>query len=236
MELAFQVCSYLLWFPLEILAISAVLRSGVRRYPLVFTYLVATFLAAVAQVPALLAYYPSRPNGALYLRLWWAEEFVTDVLSLAVVLGLIYGASSGLAARRTVRRALALGAVLFIGISFLVHHQNTTQIGLWMAPWTRDINFCAAILDLALWAMLIAKKKPDWRLLMLSGGMGMMFCGWAIGESVRTVAIHYQSHAIVLAGNVIEQLTNLIFLYVWWQTFRRDAAERSLAPAAVLQD
>lgn len=233
MDLAFQFCSYLLWFPLEILALSAVLRAGVRRYPLIFTYLVATFLAAVAQMPVLWAYYHSgrRASGRGYARLYWTEEAITDALILAVVVTLIYRASSSLTIRRLLRRALAFGSVLYIGISFLVHYQNTPSIGLWMAPWTRDITFCAAILDLALWAMLIATKNPNSRLLMLSGGMGIMFCGLAIGESIHTVAIHYRSHAIVLVGNAVEQITNLIFLYVWWQTFRRDAAERSNAAA-----
>jgi hypothetical protein len=103
---------------------------------------------------------------------------------------------------------------------------------MWMAPWTRDITFCAAILDLALWAILIGSRSKDSRLLMLSGGMGIMFCGLAIGESLRTIAIHYRSHPIVLAGNALEQIGNIIFLYVWWQTFRREASERIAAPLA----
>ncbi len=231
MDLALLLCSYLVWCPLEVLAISAVMRVGVRRYPLVFAYLVVSLLAACASVPAMWAYYEGRrANGSGYIHLYWLNEGVTDALIFAVVITLIYRASSGLAIRRTVRRGLALGSVLYIGISFLIHYQSTAAIGMWMAPWTRDITFCAAILDLALWAMLIGSRSTDSRLLMLSGGMGIMFCGMAIGESFRTIAIHYRSHAIVQAGNSVEQIANIVFLYVWWQTFRREAAERLVPP------
>jgi hypothetical protein len=231
MDLAFQLCSYLLWFPLEVLAISCVLRVGIRRYPLIFAYLVVSFLAACASMPAVWAYYQGkRANGSGYVHLYWLNEGITDALIFAVVITLIYRASSGLATRRTVRRGLALGSVLYIGISFLIHYESTAAIGIWMAPWTRDITFCAAILDLALWAILIGSRTKDTRLLMLSGGMGIMFCGLAIGESLRTIAIHYRSHPIVSAGNAVEQIANIFFLYVWWQTFRREAAERLLPP------
>jgi hypothetical protein len=233
MDLAFQLCSYALWFPLEALAISSVLRLGIRRYPLIFAYLVVSFLAACASLPAVWSYYEGRrANGTGYVHLYWLNEGITDALILAVVVTLIYRASGHLTTRRTVRRGLALGSVLYIGVSFLIHYQHTAAIGLWMAPWTRDITFCAAILDLALWAILIGSRSKDSRLLMLSGGMGIMFCGLAIGESLRTIAIHYRSHPIVLAGNALEQIGNIIFLYVWWQTFRREASERVAAPLA----
>lgn len=245
MDLALLLCSYLLWCPLEVMAISAVLRAGLRRYPLIFSYLVASFLAAVAQLPVIWAYYQgSRANGSGYIRLYWMNEGISDALIFAIVITLIYRATIGMTTRRTVRRGLALGSVLYIGISFLLHyhaflasaaHQeiSAAAIGMWMAPWTRDITFCAAILDLALWAILIGSRSSDSRLLMLSGGMGIMFCGMAIGESFRTIAIHYRSHAIVQTGNAVEQIGNIVFLYVWWQTFRREAAERMVAPLAV---
>jgi len=233
MDLALLLCSYLLWCPLEILAISAVLRVGARRYPLVLSYLVATFLGAVAQVPATWAYFEHRrPNGSGYVHLYWLNEGITDILIFAVVITFIYRATSGLATRRTVRRSLGVGSLLYVGVSFLIHYQSDVALGMWMTPWTRDITFCAAILDLALWAILIGARSSDSRLLMLSGGMGVMFCGMAIGESFKTIAIHYQSHPIVVVGNAVEQIGNIVFLYVWWQTFRREASERVTAPLA----
>jgi len=37
-----------------------------------------------------------------------------------------------------------------------------------MTPWTCDLNFCSAILDLRCWMMLIAAREKDHRLLLLS--------------------------------------------------------------------
>jgi len=84
-----------------------------------------------------------------------------------------------------------------------------------MTPWARDLNFGSAILDVALWAMLIAKRRKDSRVLMLSGALGIMFSGEAIGGSLRNL-----SRASVLPGGVLMVFTYLVFLYIWWQTFR----------------
>ena len=103
---------------------------------------------------------------------------------------MIYYATSKLAPRRIVRLGLIAGAVLFAGISFLVHYHPVPNMsyGLWATPWTRDLRVCAAVLDLALWAMLIASREKDQRLLMLSCALGIMFAGEAVGESLRNLA------------------------------------------------
>jgi hypothetical protein len=66
--------------------------------------------------------------------------------------------------------------------------------------------------------MLIAKRQKDSRVLMLSAGLGIMFAGEAIGESVRNLESHVST--INLAGSILVLITNLVFLYIWWQTFR----------------
>jgi hypothetical protein len=89
-----------------------------------------------------------------------------------------------------------------------------------MAPWTRDLSFCSAILDLALWALLIVSRGMDHRLLLLSGGLGIQFTGEAIGESIVQLALRTRSHAMSLTGAVIILLADLVFLYIWWQALR----------------
>ncbi|MGO9256149.1 MAG: hypothetical protein ACLQU1_07600 [Bryobacteraceae bacterium] len=42
-----------------------------------------------------------------------------------------------------------------------------------------------------------------------------MFSGEAIGESLRNL-----SRAAVLPGDILMIFTNLVFLYIWWQTLR----------------
>jgi hypothetical protein len=117
------------------------------------------------------------------------------------------------------------------GISFLVHYHTQMNVGnfTWINLWTRDLNFSSAILDLALWAMLIASSARDPVLLMLSGGLGIQFTGEAIGASLRQIAIRNRSHAISFTGGVITVLADLICLYVWWRTFAREPRPASLA-------
>jgi len=95
-----------------------------------------------------------------------------------------------------------------------------------MTPWTRDLNLCSAILDMALWALLIASRDKDYCLLLLSGGLGIRFTGEAIGTSLRQLALSTRSRPLSLSGGVLMVLANLVFLYVWWQAFRRRPSGR----------
>jgi hypothetical protein len=224
MNYALQVVSYAFWFPLMFLTINAVLRAGVRRYPLVFTYLVVTLLIGVSQAPAALAYHRSLGQGGEWLQVVQAAgEGVAYALLFTVVVSMIYQATSQSGARRLVRATLIAGSFLLISISFLIHYDSTALPGVWITFWTRDLKFCAAVLDLALWALLLAKKNHDTRLLVLTGGMGIMFAGDAIGESVRVLAIRSRSNPVFLAGNAITAVADLMFLFIWWRGFRHEA-------------
>jgi hypothetical protein len=151
---------------------------------------------------------------------YWFGIVVMQVLVYAVVMSLIYQATSKLRSRRIVRVSLIAGAMLFAGISYLIHRNPALNSGSFMTPWTRDLNFCSAILDLALWALLIAAREKDQCLLLLSGGLGIKFTGEAVGTSIRQLALRTRSRTLSLSGGVLMLLANLIFLYIWWQAFR----------------
>jgi hypothetical protein len=95
-----------------------------------------------------------------------------------------------------------------------------------MNPWIRDLNLCSAILDMALWALLIAAREKDHRLLLLSGGLGIQFTGEAIGTSIRQLALRTRSRAMSLTGGVTMLLAGLVFLYIWWQALRAAPARQ----------
>jgi hypothetical protein len=216
------ICGYVVGLPLELLVIAAMLHGGYRRFPAVFAYVIAEFLATVVEMPLATAYYRThdRHIGVQYVFWYWADEIILQFLVFAVVLSLIWMATSAARTRRALRVALIAGTFLFVGISFLANFDSqSAKLGEWMTPWARDLDFGAAILDMMLWAMLIAKRQKDSRILMLSGGLGVMFTGEAIGESVRTLSTAAHSFA-VLPSNILMILTNLAFLYIWWQTFR----------------
>ena len=84
-----------------------------------------------------------------------------------------------------------------------------------MTRLTRDLNFCAAILDLGLWALLIGSRQKDYKLLLVTGALGIQFTGGAIGQALRGM-----SPAIVTAASDFTVITNLVRLYIWWRAFR----------------
>ena len=84
-----------------------------------------------------------------------------------------------------------------------------------MTLWLRDLNFSAAILDLGLWAMLLASRHKETRLLLLSGALGIQFTGEAIGQSLRHLFPWELS-----PGDVVTLLANLVCLWIWWQALR----------------
>src|SRR5262249_940697 len=157
--------------------ISAMLRAGIGKYPLIFAYLGAGFLTTAIEIYPSFTYHGSGPGNRAYVRLYWTDEGIREVLIFSVVFSLIYNATARLGLRRVMRVAVFVGGLLFVTISFFIHYSPELRLGVWMTPWTRDLKFCAAILDLALWAMLLASEEPDQRLLLLSGAMGIMFTG-----------------------------------------------------------
>ena len=86
-----------------------------------------------------------------------------------------------------------------------------------MTPWTRDLNFGAAILDMGLWALLIGSQRKDRKLLLVTGALGIQFTGAAIGQALREMSS--ASSVVTIAGDFVV-LTNLARLYIWWQAFR----------------
>jgi hypothetical protein len=114
-----------------------------------------------------------------------------------------------------VRGSLVCGAVIFASVAFLAHYDGKAVVGEWMTLWLRDLNFSAAILDLGLWAMLLASRHKDTRLLLLSGAMGIQFTGEAIGQSLR-----HLFPWVLSPGDVVTLLANLVCLWIWWQALR----------------
>src|ERR1039457_3723316 len=92
-----------------------------------------------------------------------------------------------------------------------------------MTRWTRDLNFCAVILDLGLWTLLIGSRQKNSKLLLITGALGIQFTGGAIGQSLRDM-----SPAIVTAASDFTVITSLARVYIWWRAFR--GKPQSLSP------
>jgi hypothetical protein len=224
---AIQLCGLVIGLPLQLLLIGTLLRGGYRRYPFLFAYVVGDFMTTVVEVPSAVGYYRGSQWAAFaFPAVHWFNVVVMQVLVYAVVMSLIYQATGALRARRIVRASLIAGAMLFAGISFLIHWNPALNRGSFMTPWIRDLNVCSSVLDLALWALLIAAREKDHRLLLLSGGLGIQFAGEAMGTSVLQLALSTRSRAMSLTGSVMMLLADLLFLYIWWQALRTAPARR----------
>jgi hypothetical protein len=216
MQQALQLCGYLFGVPLELLVIAALLRGDYRRYPFVFLYAVVDLLTTIIEIQPAIAYRSATPAAKKQFALmFWFNERIMQVLVFLLVISLVYIATKHLRPRRTLLTGIICGTLLVAAISFWIHYDPNPPIGRYMTRWTRDLNFCAAILDLGLWALLIGARQKDYKLLLITGALGIQFTGGAIGQSLRDAA-----PAIVAMANNFLMITNLARLYIWWQAFR----------------
>jgi hypothetical protein len=220
MRAAINLVGLALWFPLIVLLIARLLAGEWRRYPLVFVYVLVDFLGGVADAPTVWAVYRHVPNALLNRAgIWEKVEILSQFLLFAVVLSLISRATAQLQSRNLVRGACIVGAVLFVGVSFALHYDPQVNSLAWITPWTRDLNVCTTILDLALWLLLLASREKDYRLFLLSGALGIQFTGAAIGNSLRTLASRPHPWPSLIGG-IIVLAAGLIRIYVWARAFR----------------
>lgn len=222
---------YALWaigMALEVLAISALLRGAYKRFPLLFAYCVTLLLTTVVEVASYTAAYSgARELADKWKYYYWVNDALLQALVFAVVISLIYRAVGR--SRRAVRLLLIVGAFLIFTVSFLAHRGPMSDLSGWMTLVSRDLSFVAVILDLLLWMLLIAARRKDRQLLMLSGALGIQFTGAAIGQSLRQLARGARNFPLAVTGSMLVVVSNLICLYVWWQAFRAAAQEETVA-------
>jgi len=204
-----QYCAWGVGLWLNLLVISALLRGAYRQYPFAFAYSVALLLSTVAEIAAS-AFQPEVRR--LY---YWTDEIILDILVFCVVIAFIDHAAAE-ANRSTVqRRWLVTAAALIFAASFIIRWDPLATLNRNMTLISRDLNICAVILDLILWSLLLASRRPDRRLLLLSGGLGIQLTGAIIGGSLRGL-----SRSGWIPGTLLEVITGLLGLYIWWQAIR----------------
>jgi hypothetical protein len=227
MGLAIQLCAYLIGIPLQILTISVLLRGLYKRFPVVFLYTIISFLTSIVEMPLSFNFLLNQRKPPPFMKtVWFTDEVVLQVMVFAVVISLIYEATARMESRRMLRMALACGAFLAAGISFALEYTPGALIGPWMTPWSRDLKLCATILVLALWAFLISTRRKDHLLLMLSGALGVLCTGEAIGESLRYLATPGRIIWLSRLGGIINTTVDTGFLYIWWSALRAETPER----------
>ena len=107
-------------------------------------------MTTVLEIPFALAYGSATPAAKKqWAWMFWINERIMQVLVLLLVISLVYNATKHLRSRRTLLTGIICGTVLVAAISLLAHMHDPNLLPgrfRYMTPWTRDLNFCAAIL------------------------------------------------------------------------------------------
>ena len=221
-----QWALWIIGISLQVLVVTSLLRGPYRRFPFVLAYSVILFLTSVVEIASMVDTAGFATSASA--RYYWVNDLILTSLTYCVVISLIYGSLSPERRART-GRWLIIGAALIALISATLHRDDV-YMSLERTKLSRDLNFMAAAMDMLLWLILIASRRNDRELLMVSGGLGIQFTGAAIGHSLRQLS--QGSKFAIFAGGLIVVLTHLIMLFVWWQAFRK-ASKGNNHPAAI---
>jgi hypothetical protein len=223
MQVVVQYVLYLIGLPLELLVVVSMATTRAwRELPFIFAYAVALCISSLIEIPVYFAHFAGSTQGRTRVFYYWLNEGALQLLVYAAVISLIYEATASVEGRVTIRRSLVAFAILLAPLSVAWHYDAALKTGEWMTLVSRDLSFCTAILDLALWFLLLTLRRGSQRLLLLSGGLGIQFTGEAIGHSLRQM-----STSTIFAGSVLVAVADIACTYVWWQTFRNPALEES---------
>jgi len=202
--------NFVLWLggaALEAAAITCMLRGEWRKYLLLLTYLILTFLTGVMDISAWLI---TERHTTFSSQLFWIDESLRNVFLLLLVFSLLwrYMDSRG----RNLSRWLWLTSAALIPAIFLAH--RGPGLNSYMTLVNRDFNFCATVLVLLLWAVLLGARSPDRTLLAITAGLGVTCAGAAFGHSLR----HISPHTVIL-GDCVLILSFYLNLGAWLKAF-----------------
>ncbi len=210
-----------------------------RKFWIILAY-VSWELIATAALTILDVLYHGSAKGPpteatrLYARLYWSNDVLVDLFRFVLVIVLIYRASEGTTKRVSGRMLTAL-VVAMIVLPFVLFHPTFQPFphATWFNSTSELLNFGAAIMNLMLWATLIASRNRDPKLLMVSAGLGVVVTGTAIAYGAEFL--------IGTAGfgtmSFFMNLTQLAGWAIWCWAFWPAGRKKSIAePVAAVQD
>jgi hypothetical protein len=207
---------------LQIFVIVAVLRRGAyKTYPVLLVYCIVSLVAIIADAVLMSNVLGLSPE--VYRINFYRNAAIRQFLLFTVVVSLIDRAMGEKPYRERVRVFLMLSVLVTIFLSFYIH-SDTYRFSLLMTKITRDLMFGSVGLTLMLWSTLIASKKKDDQLLMITGGLGLQFTLEAIGQSLRQLSQHRPT--LLLVANILVSVAHLMRLYVWREAFRRPSKSK----------
>ncbi|MBZ5604321.1 MAG: hypothetical protein LAO79_18625 [Acidobacteriia bacterium] len=226
-----------------LLVLALLIRGPFKRYWIVFVYAAWELLATLGFTIADLMVHGTARTGTAaqqwYARAYWTNDVLVDLFRFVLVIVLIHRASEG--SRRVSGWALAALVALVMVLPFVLFElqPRIVQIGSYSFPFARGswfnstselLNFGAAIMNLMLWATLIASKKRDPVLLGVSLGLGIVVTGTALAYGVRHLMGQREFAAV---GYIFMNLTQLAGWAMWCRTFARAPRQKPLAQPMV---
>jgi hypothetical protein len=217
------------------------LRGHTRKFWALMVYVVWELLSNVG-----LAVFDLTYNGAVvgenaskeavkwYARLYWSNEVIVDVLQFLLVIGLMYRATSGGPKRASIGRILGGIVVVALALPFALFPMfplgpRAWPEGTWFNSTSELLNFGAAIMNLVLWGVLLADRKRDPQLTIVSVGLGVVVTGAAMSYGLRYLV----PAEAQFMPNMFIMLTQLAGWSIWCRAFRTTHARQSaLDPAA----
>lgn len=199
---------------LQISLLLFLLPGGFRKFPLLLLYSVVQLLTDVAEV---VVSHQFGRSAFQYVRLYWSDEIVLDLLLFLMVIVFTYQALEGSPLRATLGRFLAAVVVLAVILPFAVYSHRTFLSTRWFNGISQWLNFGGAIMNLGLWTALLANKKRDPQLVTVSVGLGLAVTGAALYFGLRQFLTRTESRPFVELFGV---MTHLLGLFVWCWAFR----------------
>jgi hypothetical protein len=215
MQQALQYSAWAIGLWLNLQVISALVRGSYRQYPFVLAYTLTLLASTVIEIGLKAA--PRTVQDGYY----WIDEVILDVLVFCIVIAFIDEAARFSKQKTVERHWLVLGAALICAVSFAVH--RSSHLNRQMTLVSRDLNICAVILDLILWSLLLAARRPNRCLMLLSGGLGLQLTGAIMGAQLLQF-----SHSLLLTGTLLEVTTGFLGLYIWWRALRPAPAPKTV--------
>ncbi|HUA87320.1 MAG TPA: hypothetical protein VMB85_25865 [Bryobacteraceae bacterium] len=217
-----------------LLALIFLLRGALRKYWIIAAYVVWELFAAVALTVADVVLHGSSAEAAhsaanqLYARLYWTNDVIEDLFRFVLVIVLIYWSSGG--AKRVSGRLLTILLLLMIVLPFVIFNPQANPLEIdgihflfpssaWFNSTSELLNFGAAIMNLILWAALIASRRRDPQLLAVSAGLGVLVAGTALAYGLRHLTGPNPTQFGAVAALFLN-LTQLAGFSIWCWAFR----------------
>jgi len=152
-----------------------------------------------------------------YARAYWGSDIIMDLFRFILVIVLTYRATTPGATKAPIGRILGGVITVTMVLPFLLFPMgpNPWPRGDWFNSTSQLLNFGGAIMNLGLWAALIANRQRDRQLVAVSMGLGVEVTGTALSYGLR----HFISPEYRALPDLFLMLIQLAAWTVWCVAF-----------------